>query len=564
MGVEQVLRAVELDEVGGRPAQVGGARLRVARVGDDEAEHRARVGGLARGAGRLGDRERLLRRARAPPRGGAAPTARTPPRPAAARARRGRSLGQPPQRLAVGGQAAVALERLQPPEPLEEAGGARGVGRAVEPGQRLLAPGDRLRVLAGVAREVGEVAEQLDPVQADAGIARPPATARARCAGGAAPRRRRARPRPPGPAATDARSACSAHARRAPVDGQLGVGAGVADRLGDGAVDRRPLPRQQVGVDGLAHDVVAERERVALAVVDEQVVVDRVAQRGRELRLDRARGRAEQPGAGRAADRRRVGQQPPGRLGHAPQPHAQRVRQPGGELLAAGIAVGGEQLLGEQRVAAAALVQLGGQRGLGRAAEDALELGGHALAAERRQLRQHHAVVVLQLGEHLADRVGAAQLAGAEADRHGQALPAQAAHEEAHELARGAVDPVDVLEDHEHRRRGARARRAASRSPRTRAPARNGQAANRRRPAARSPGAGTRARARRGPPGPARPAPPRAPRDRRRAAAPRAARTAGPRRPGAGTRRAAPPSRGRGRAARPHAAGGSCRCPPHR
>ena len=112
----------------------------------------------------------------------------------------------------------------------------------------------------------------------------------------------------------------------------------------------------------------------------------------------------------------------------------------------------GEQLLGEQRVAAAALVQLGGQRGIGRAAEDPLELGGHALAAERRQLRQHHAVVVLQLGEHLADRVGAAQLAGAEADRHGQPLPAQAAHEEAHELARGAVDPVDVLEDHEHRR----------------------------------------------------------------------------------------------------------------
>ena len=227
----------------------------------------------------------------------------------------------------------------------------------------------------------------------------------------ARPRPTRAAPAPRSPAARQC-TASSACAPASPI------------ACGDGAVDRRALARQQVGVDGLAHDVVAERERVALAVVDEQVVVDRVAQRGRELRLARARRRRRAARRRRRPpDRGRVGQQPPGGLGHAPQPHAQRVGQPGGELLAAGVAVGGQQLLGEQRVAAAALVQLGGQRGLGRAAEDPLELGGHALAAERRELGQRDAVVVLQLGEHLAHRVGAAELAGAEADRDGRAAP---------------------------------------------------------------------------------------------------------------------------------------------
>ena len=100
-------------------------------------------------------------------------------------------------------------------------------------------------------------------------------------------------------------------------------------------------------------------------------------------------------------------------------------------------------------------MQLDGERRLGRAAEDPLELGGDALAAERRQLGQRHTLVVLQLGEHLPHRIGAAELAGAEADRDRDPLAAQAAHEEAHELARGAVDPVDVLEHEQQRRMAA-------------------------------------------------------------------------------------------------------------
>ena len=293
-------------------------------------------------------------------------------------------------------------------------------------------------------------------------------------------------------------------------------------------------------------------------------MVDRVPQRGGELGLLRAGGGAEQPGPGRTADRRRVGQQPPRRLGHAPQPHAQGVGEAGGELLAAGVAVGREQLLGEQRVAAAALVQLGGERRLRRAPEDPLQLGGDALGAERRQLGEHHPVVVLQVGEHLPHRVGARQLARAEADRDGQPLAAQAAHEEADELPRGAVHPVDVLEDQQQRL--AAPERAEQEHDRLEH-ARLREAIGLRAAAHGHPGAEVRegplelaahlgARARRG----RRPAP----RDRRRGAAPPAARTAARRRPGAGTRRAARPSRGRGRSARPHAAGGSCRCPPHR
>ena len=155
-------------------------------------------------------------------------------------------------------------------------------------------------MLAGVAREIGQVAEQLDAVEADVGVAavRPQlergAQVAQRLGEGACVLGLQAGGdrRPQG---------LLAPARRAPVDGQLGVGARVADRLRDRAVDGRPLPRQQIGVDGLAHDVVAERERVALAVVDEQVVVDRVAQRAPRARARPCprRRRAGSPPAGR-------------------------------------------------------------------------------------------------------------------------------------------------------------------------------------------------------------------------------------------------------------------------
>jgi len=115
VGVEQIVGAPEADELADRGAQVLRARRRLARVGDHEPEHRARVGGLARGAGVLRDLQRglraparLLEAAQRPQRERL--HAEQPRTPGAV------ALGQQPQRLLVGGQAAVVLERAQPPE----------------------------------------------------------------------------------------------------------------------------------------------------------------------------------------------------------------------------------------------------------------------------------------------------------------------------------------------------------------------------------------------------------------------------------------------------------------
>ena len=561
--VQQVLGAPEALELADRGAQVLRAHRGLAR--------RRRPRGRAPCA-RTPPRPRrppparsraTPRPARAPRRGGAAPTARTPRRRAAARGRRGRrraAAAAPPGRRrgrrrprtrAAGRAARRSARRARASdEPSRKASACshQATAWACSPVWRARSE----RWPSSSMRSTPRPGSPVRRPQLERGAQVPQRLVEGARVLGFQAGRDRGPQRP------------LAVAGGEPVHGQLRVRAGVADRLGHRPVHGRALAREQVRVDRLAHDVVAEEERVALAVVDEQVVVDGVAQRGRQLGLAGAGGGAEQRGRRRAADRGRVGQQPPRGLGHAPQPHAQRVGEPRGQLLAARVAVGGQQLLREQRVAAAALVQLGGQRGVGRAAEDPLELRGDALAAERRQLDQRHALVVLQLREHLAHGVGAPELAGAEADRGREPLPPHAAHEEADELARGAVDPVDVLEHHQQRR--AAAERAEQQHDRLeqRAPGRSGRAPSRRRPAAPRRGAGRRARARRGPPARARPArPPGAPAARRAAGPPRG-RTAARRRRGAGTRRAAPPCPGRERAAPPHAAGGSCRCPPHR
>ncbi len=184
-------------------------------------------------------------------------------------------------------------------------------------------------------------------------------------------------------------------------------------------------------------------------------MVDRDPQRRRQLRLPHAGRRAQDLDADGAPDRRHERQQAPHGLRHAPYPHAQRVGEPGGQLGAGRVQPRGQQLLGEQRVAAAALVDLVDQVVLGRLAEDALQLLGDPGAVQRPQLRQRHAVVVLELGEHLAHRMVGRQLAGAVGDHRGDPLGAQRAHEEADEVLRRAVHPVEVLEHDQDRRAAA-------------------------------------------------------------------------------------------------------------
>ena len=121
---------------------------------------------------------------------------------------------------------------------------------------------------------------------------------------------------------------------------------------------------------------------------------------------------------------------------------------------AAAVEPGGEQLLGEQRVALAAGVQPLDQRRVGRRAEDARELLAQLVAGEPGEVDPQRPGA-LELGEQRPQRVAAVQLVGPVGRDHQQRLGAQRGGEEAQERARRGVRPVQVL-DHQQDGRGAR------------------------------------------------------------------------------------------------------------
>ena len=120
---------------------------------------------------------------------------------------------------------------------------------------------------------------------------------------------------------------------------------------------------------------------------------------------------------------------------------AQRRRQ-----RAAPVEPGGQQLLGEQRVALGAVEQARQQIGVRLRAEDVGELLGQLGLRERLELDAAGVGVALQLGEQRAQRVAAVQLVGPVAGDHQHLLAAQRGREVDEERARRAVGPVEVLD----------------------------------------------------------------------------------------------------------------------
>jgi hypothetical protein len=243
---------------------------------------------------------------------------------------------------------------------------------------------------------------------------------------------------------------------REPVEGELRGGAAGGDRerrIGlegprQRGVQRAALARQQVVGQRLAHERVAEAVGPGLGVRDDDVVRHRLAQSGDEL-VGGHTGRAlEQPVADpRAGDGREAQHGLCWRAQGLDAQH-ERVGQVGRQALAAG---GGRQLLGEERVALGAREELVDQARLGPAAEDPGQLRHHLLA---REALERHALDdggALGLGHQRAQGMAAVQLVGAVGGEEQDALLARVAHEEGQEVARGAVGPVDVLED-EHER----------------------------------------------------------------------------------------------------------------
>ena len=173
-------------------------------------------------------------------------------------------------------------------------------------------------------------------------------------------------------------------ARGEPVVGGLGAQVdalalvlhGPLQRPRDRAVLLGPLTRQQVVVDNLAQQRVAEAV-AAVGVRDRNLAADGLAQPLAQLaRLEPCEATEQ------VVVERLAGQPAQHLLGRLREPlHAQheRVAQRRRQR-AAPVQPDGEQLLGEQRVALAARVEPLQQARVGRVAEDVLELLGHLVA----------------------------------------------------------------------------------------------------------------------------------------------------------------------------------------
>ena len=248
---------------------------------------------------------------------------------------------------------------------------------------------------------------------------------------------------------------------REPVVGELGRAPGIAPgaRLegpGEGRVQPGPLTGQEVVVDRLLEERVAEC--VALdpgrRVGDEDLPADAFAERLVEGRLVERRGGREEGRIDPLAGRRRHPQELLGRLGQvgrARQQHvAERVRQLGPAILARRH----EELLAEERVAAGPDVDRIDECRVEVVPGDRAQLLGRFAPVERLEGQPLDAARPFELGQERQQRMTSMELVGAVREHEHDRGIAQVADEEAEQVARRAVGPVEVLHDEHDRRPG--------------------------------------------------------------------------------------------------------------
>ena len=169
---------------------------------------------------------------------------------------------------------------------------------------------------------------------------------------------------------------------------------------------------------------------------------------------------------------------PPGVRRQPLEPGQQHLGQPGGQVAALGL--GGEQLLGEERVALGAGDDVGhdvgGQRLVGQRFDELARVGG----PERVQVDAFDGGEPEQLGQQAAQRVAPVHVLLAVAAHDQQPLGPQPAEQEGQQVAGRGVGPVEILEQDHHRARLRRSRSAPPVPRRTTAadrdPARAGDA----------------------------------------------------------------------------------------
>jgi hypothetical protein len=213
-----------------------------------------------------------------------------------------------------------------------------------------------------------------------------------------------------------------------------------------------PLAGEQLGVQRLLGQGVAEGVGLGDGVGDEHLVGDGGPQRGQQVGLGQLADRGQQLVLHLAAGR---GHDPQGRLGlvgevlDAAQEHVLEAR---GQAAGGGVALvgGGQQLLGEERVALRAAPDLLGELVVGSGPEDAGQQVGDVVAVEAGHLEPLGPAAAVQLGQERPQGMAAVQLVGA-VGQHQQQPGLEVADQEGEQVQGGAVGPVQVLH-HQHGR----------------------------------------------------------------------------------------------------------------
>ena len=244
-------------------------------------------------------------------------------------------------------------------------------------------------------------------------------------------------------------------ARRRPVRRELRRRRGPAARelVGEPRVQLLALAGEDRRVDRLGQERVAEAEAARRLVGDEDAVLDRPAQRLAHVALREPGRRAQQ----------RVADVAPGRRGQAQQA-LRRPVEPGDALqqqvaqaareLAALVAGGGEELLGEERVAFGAgddrVVSAAGGRSAGVSREQRRQL----VALERSELEHERRARAPDAVGEPAHALGRRGLVGAVGREQQNPAVVEVVREEDDEIERRRVGPVQILEHEQHGRGG--------------------------------------------------------------------------------------------------------------
>ncbi len=246
--------------------------------------------------------------------------------------------------------------------------------------------------------------------------------------------------------------------RGVPVVGELGRARGVITRSRlEGPRERGmqpgPLARQQVVVHGFLEESVAEDialdagRRIGHEHLPGDALSERLVDGGR---LEPG-GLGEQLRIDPLPRRRRDPQELLAPLPEVGDAGEEDVAQRGRQLGRAVVAGRHEELLGEEGVAAGAGVDRLQQRGIELPPGDRLELSPRLESVERVQLDAFDLAGPLQLGDERQQRVAPVELVRAIRQQDHDGAVAQVADEEAEQVARGSVRPVEVLDDEQQR-----------------------------------------------------------------------------------------------------------------